>query len=424
MLTNLSAMMIRFYITTTALAMLATAVVAKDAKQVTSQELVVEALAANAELRYYEAEITAAKAGRRSAGQLANPDFELEAGRKRTKENGGGNEGDGPVYKAQIMQTFDFPSRVALRKAIADRDIALAELGLTQYRAQLANEIRSRAGDVVLLRRKEAAARSVLKRFEALVAVLVQRDTGTVSAKLERRILEASLLTSDRAVTDATVAASEAMAMLNSLCGRAPDTALEISGGTQTFPTVPPLAALKQEAANSNFDLQQTRLQLARQGLKIDLTKSERWGSITFGPYLSRERTYEKTVEGGISLRIPLPLWNKNEGAISAEKARLSQAEAMMSATLRDLERELVTHRAAYQSEINALSRWKPETESEFQTAAEEADEHYRLGAVPAAMYVEMQRQYLEAISALTETRRNAWKHRMAIERLTGTEMK
>jgi len=396
----------------------------RDAVKVSTSELVTQALESNTELRYYEAEIVAAKADRRTAGQIANPALSFELGRKKISELNGTVEGDGAVYRAQIMQTFDFPSRMSLRKAIAERDIVLAELGLAQYRAHLANEVRARAGDVILLGRKEAAARSVRKRFEELVAVLVQRDTGAISAKLERRILEASLLTSDRAVTDASVAASEAVATLNALCGRAPDSSLNISSEATSFPAPPALTTLKQDAAKTNFELQQKRLQLARQGIKIDLTKSDRWGNITFGPYIGGERHYEKQIEGGIALTIPLPLWNKNVGNIAAERARLSQAEASLAATLRDLERDLVTHRAAYQSEIDALARWKPETENEFQSAAEEADKHYRLGAVPAATYVEMQRQYLEAMSALIETRRNAWKHRMEIERLTGAQLK
>jgi cobalt-zinc-cadmium efflux system outer membrane protein len=397
---------------------------AKDAGAVSSAALVEQALTTNTELRFYEAEIAAAKAGRRTAGQYANPELGFEVGHKKVTELTGSVEGDGPAYRAQIMQTFDFPGRIALRKAIAERDIALAELGLAQYRAQLANEVRARAGDVSLLKRKQEAARSVRKRFEELVAVLVQRDTGSVSAKLERRILEASLLISDRAVTDASVAAGEAVAALNSLCGRPADSGLELTNEPVGFPGVPSLEALKQEAAKTNFELQQKRLQIARQGVKIDLTKSERWGNITFGPYIAGERHYENVTEGGISLNIPLPLWNRNEGNIATEKARLSQAEAMLAATLRDIERDLVTHRSAYQSELDALARWKPETEREFQTAAEEADEHYRLGAVPASTYVEMQRQYLEAMSALIETRRNAWKHRMEIERLTGAPLK
>jgi cobalt-zinc-cadmium efflux system outer membrane protein len=92
----------------------------------------------------------------------------------------------------------------------------------------------------------------------------------------------------------------------------------------------------------------------------------------------------------------------------------------LLGATLRDLERDLAVARSAYLAELGALSRWRPESEKQFADAAAEADRHYRLGAVPAATYVEMQRGYLDAMDSLIESRRNAWKHRMEIERLTG----
>lgn len=393
---------------------------AETTTHLTAETLVNEAIDRNPEIRFYQAEIEAARGGRVTAGQYANPELNLEAGAMRVNELNGSRLGDGLVWRASITQVFDFPGRMALRKAIAERDITLAELGLNQYKAQLANEVRARAGDVVLLKRKEDAARSVRERLVALVEVLVQRDPGTVSAMLERRILEATLLTSDRSLTDAVKQSREASAALAVLCGRPPEQSLHIVNALTEFPNLPSLEKLKQQAAETNFDLQQKRLQVARQGLQVDLSKSDRWGDITFGPYMAGQQPGGSQIEGGLVLSIPLPLWNKNKGQVATETARQQQAEALLLTTLRDLERDLAIARGAYASELDALARWRPESEKQFQEAAEEADRHYRLGAVPAATYVEMQRGYLDALDALIESRRNAWKHRMEIERLIG----
>lgn len=384
----------------------------------TSSDLVAEAMHKNPEIRFYEAELAAARGDRQTAGQLINPELSTSLGGMSIV-----SQVDGIAWSATISQVFDFPGRMSLRKAIADRDIRLVEMGLLQFKSQLANEVRARAGDVILLRRKEVAARSVRERFEALIHVLIQRDSGSVSALLERRILEASLLTSDRTLTDATKAVREATAALAVLCGRAPDDRMSLSGVSTSFPTAPDLATLKQQAARTNFDLQQKRLNVAKQGLKVDLTRSERWGNITFGPYMGGQTAGNTQLEAGIVFSIPLPLWNKNKGNIEAEKARTQQAEALLGATLRDLERDLAVARAAYLAELDALSRWRPESENQFAEAAKQADEHFRLGAVPAATYVEMQRGYLEAIDSLIESRRKAWQHRMEIERLTGASL-
>ena len=48
------------------------------------------------------------------------------------------------------------------------------------------------------------------------------------------------------------------------------------------------------------------------------------------------------------------------------------------------------------------------------------ADRHYRLGAVPIATYIELQKQYLEAVAALLDTRREALEAGQELQRLTG----
>jgi len=391
---------------------------ARASTAVTSGDLVAEALKKNPEVRFYEAEIAAARGGHQNAGQYANPELSTEFGGMSLA-----GQKEGLVWRATIMQTFDFPGRMSLRKAIADRDITLAELGLLQFKSQLSNEVRSRAGDVLLLKRKEDAARSVRERLESLIGVLVQRDSGSVSALLERRILEATLLTIDRVLTNATKQVREAMASLAVLCGRGPDQAIQLSGVVTNFPDAAQLESLKQQAARTNFDLQQKRLNVAKQGIKIDLSKSDRWGNITFGPYMAGQHAGGTQIEAGFVFSIPLPLWNKNKGNTATEEARTQQAEALLLATLRDLERDLSVARSSYLAELDALSRWRPESEKQFSDAAADADRHYRLGAVPAATYVEMQRGYLDAIDSLIESRRNAWKHRMEIERLIGTAL-
>ena len=54
----------------------------------TPEALVAEALEMNPELRFYEAEIAAARAGRKNAGQWANPEVSGVVGQKRV--TGGG----------------------------------------------------------------------------------------------------------------------------------------------------------------------------------------------------------------------------------------------------------------------------------------------------------------------------------------------
>ena len=106
---------------------------------ITLDALVAQALAENPELKFYEAEIAAAKGERKAAGAWANPEVSGEVGRKRVR---GDVSAEGTAWAVSVQQTFAWPGRVSLRKAIADRQVQLADAGLDQFRAALAAEVR------------------------------------------------------------------------------------------------------------------------------------------------------------------------------------------------------------------------------------------------------------------------------------------
>jgi cobalt-zinc-cadmium efflux system outer membrane protein len=134
-------------------------------------------------------------------------------------------------------------------------------------------------------------------------------------------------------------------------------------------------------------------VELAQQGFKVSLAHKDRYPSFTVGPYFSREDARDRERQVGIGLSMPLPLWNRNEGNIEAAMARQQQAETSMYVTQRTVERHVVEHALTYRTKLTEMTKWRPESVAEFRTAAELADRHYRLGAVPIATYVELQKQ-------------------------------
>ena len=81
------------------------------AEPVPLNTLVAETVAKNPELKFYEAEIAAAKGGRMTAGEWANPELSGELGNKRVHDLAGNKIGDGPVWAVSLSQTFEFPLR-------------------------------------------------------------------------------------------------------------------------------------------------------------------------------------------------------------------------------------------------------------------------------------------------------------------------
>jgi len=80
-------------------------------------------------------------------------------------------------------------------------------------------------------------------------------------------------------------------------------------------------------------------------------------------------------------------------------------------------------HTLAFQTQLNEMAQWRPDSQARFREAAEMADRHFRLGAVPVTTYVEMQLKYLDALEALLATRHEALEHRQQLEVLVGRRL-
>ena len=384
------------------------------------ETLVADVLEHNPELNFYRAEIAATKGERRTAGAWANPELSTTVGQK--KVTAGGLSAEGIAWSVGVQQTFEWPGRMSLRKTIANQQTQLAELGLAQFKASLAARTRTLAYGLFAAQEKAAAAKEVAYRFQQLREVLVQRDPAGLTPQLETRIIEATELTLQRKATEAALAAQAALLELNQLRGAPWKNALTVQPVNLTFNPAPEQEVLLTSAQTNNFELRMRQVELEQQGFKVSLARKDGYPSFSIGPYFLQERAGDRERQIGIGLSLPLPLWNQNKGNVETAEARQLQAETSLYVAQRDLDRRIVQTALAYQTKIAEMTRWRPDSAEEFRKAAALADRHYRLGAVPIATYVELQRQYLEAVEALLDTRREALDAGQQIQLLTGLE--
>ncbi|WCJ60172.1 TolC family protein [Fontisphaera persica] len=398
----------------------ATALAAATNPVVQVEQLVEEILQRNPELDFYRAEIAAAKAGQRTARQWSNPEFTAELGSKRVWERHGPALGDGVAWSVSVSQTFEWPGRLALRKAIANRQVELAQLGLSHFRNQLAARVRATARVAFAAQQRVDVLEEIGQRLESLLAVLVQREAAGVTPVLDQRILEAQRLGLEQRAHENRQERDLALIELNQWRGLPADTPLRLSANWQLVTNVPPLPQLMYWALSNSFELRLRQVELAQQGFQVELARHERYPTIKVGPYYSAESAQDTERIVGVAVSLPLPLWNKNEGAIEAARARQMQAEASLRMLQLELEKQVARHALALRQQLQYLNRYPPETMEAFRKAADLADEHYRLGAVPVTLYVEMQMKYLEAYEAMLTARQQAMEHQLQLEALLG----
>lgn len=386
--------------------------------------LVGEIAANHPELKFYEAEIAGAKIGARGAGALANPELSLDLGRKRVKDAGGAVSGEGAAWSVSVTQTFEWPGRLALRKAIANREVALAELGLARFQHALMARARALAYSLSAASAQAAAVREVADRFAALKETFLAREPAGVTPLLETRVIEASELALQRRASEAELALQSALIELNQLRGVPASSPLQIRAVGVKFNDAPPLADLLVAAQQNNFDFKMRQVELEQQGFSVRLARNERYPGVTVGPFLSQEKAGDKETVVGIGLSLPLPINGRAQSATDSAAARQRQAEASALVALRELERDVAIAAQAFATKLAETRRWAPESAQKFREAADLADRHYRLGAVPIATYVEMQNRYLDAIEALFATQRETLEAGLKLQQLTGLDFK
>jgi cobalt-zinc-cadmium efflux system outer membrane protein len=388
----------------------------------TPEILVQEALEKNPELNFYAAGIAAAKGGLKTAGTIQNPEFNSRAGYKNARDNSGGTSGDGAAWSLSVNQTFEYPGRVALKKAIAQGDIELAELHFEQFRLILAARVRTLACSIVIAQERSAATREIGDRFQALTDVLAQREPAGVTPVLEARIIDANALSLRRQEREAGVAVKTAVAELNQLRGRPVTAPLEISGGQPGFVQAS-FQTLLDTARKHAFDIRIREAELAQQGFKVSLSKNERYPAIAVGPYYSQENAADKEQQAGIGISVPLPFWDRNVGNIQTSKAREQQARASLLTTEREVESRVAQSATILQAKREEIEKWQADTIAKFRNSAELADRNYRLGGVPISIYVETQKQYVEVLGAVHEMKKDALQAAQELEILTGLKL-
>lgn len=410
------------YIQTKAISASAILLVCAGALAETPQTLVQQALQRNPELNFFVAEIAAAKGAVRTAGTIRNPELTTEAGYKNSRENSGGATGDGAVLAFSVSQTVEYPGRIALRKAIANHDLALAELHLQQFRLTLAARVRSLAYAMSSANERTKAVQEVASRTQALNDVLKERPVAGVAPQLEAQIISANLLTFQRQERESALAENTTAAELNQLCGRPASAALAV-GATPIVFAAASVPKLVDAARSNSFDIRIRQVELAQQGFKVALSKNERFPAIAVGPFYSLENAIDREQRAGLGVSVPLPLWDRNLGNIATSKARQQQAEASLALTEREVERRVTQTAATLESKRAEIQTWSGGAMAKLREAAELADRNYRLGAVPLTTYIEIQKQYLEAISAFSDAQKDALEAAQTLEILTGRKL-
>lgn len=302
-----------------------------------------------------------------------------------------------------VSQEFPIAGRIARQKDVARVDIALAEAEVAEAQRRLADQVAGKTYRLLVSQRQASAVDSLIGVEEKLAktararfraAEVSELDVNTVQLEIKRLGLERSLLQSEQqALTTA----------LNTLLGRSATAPLTVIEPLPDLGLLPSLPHLQDRALQQRADLKAALLGVDRAAAEKALARSLRWQDWSVGLELSQDK---QAVLGappqgndraiGVSVSIPLPLFNKSQGLIAEADANRGQATARVDA----LRLTILGEVAGAHAEATRLQALLAQFGESMRPISERnvrlARQGYEMGLIPVFDVVQAQRQQSE----------------------------
>lgn len=363
-------------------------------------DLVAQALADNPQLRMLEAEIASARAERARAGVWRNPEIAGSVGAKNTRDSQDVLQGTGVEFAVQLAQTLEFPGKASLRKAIADRDITLAEAACEQFVLALKARVRALAADLSASEAQAAIAGDILAEADRIATMIRERPGSGPQQAVEARLIEASLVEIRQSVWETESHVGELIGELNQLRGYPPPAKLVLSPGGGAVREPEPLQRLLLTVGEGHPAVRLRALELERASLALAAARLGTAPDVTVGPYFSRDQAGDVETSVGAALSMTIPVWDRGREAVDAARAREDRATAAVLLARREAEAEITKSHRAWERAAKTAGSVTPAQLATFREAAELAARQFRTGAIPVQLYLDMQQAYLGAVRA------------------------
>lgn len=287
----------------------------------TLDQAVAKTLATNPSLRAAAFDVAIAAGARRQAGLLPNPElsFVREGTQRGTR-----------TQTVQLSQLLELGGKRSARIKLADSERSLATGNLDVARTDLRAEVMAAYFDALAAQERSQLAQASLDvAGKAAGAASKRVAAGRISPLEEDRagvVQAGARIELAQAQSDLKVA----MLRLAAFWGETSPTFASVAMPELDLAPAPALDVLVRQLENSP-QLRLARLQVEREQAQVGLERSQRLPDLTLvvGNKKDDEIGHSQTVLG---VSVPLPLFNRNQGALQASLSRADKAQAQLEA--------------------------------------------------------------------------------------------
>lgn len=348
------------------------------------------------------------------SGRLPNPEIETSF-----EHNTSFREGR---LEVGFSQRFPATGRLRAEKELSATGIRAAEAEVREAERGLTTAARQGVVKLLAIRERRHLLQQQVELARSFAAVLTEsaaKGEGSAIDAGQARLEAGGLALEIRKLeSEETRLAGE----LKPLLGMRPGDPLAVSG---SLPPPGPPAAQAGPSHRPDYQIALLDEEAARQDLVLERIK--RREDIEGGLFAAAERTedapdgYENEGLIGIRFKFPLPLWNKNEGAIQEAEARSLRKRGETEALAANIRLEAETARAEMAQWADMLSEIERDLLPIAKEQATLAETTYRAGQIEIGAVLRSRGKHLELAASRLDALREFHLARIRHEAALGT---
>ena len=395
------------------------------------EQAIARAIEQEPSLRAARSQVEVAHGTKLQASLRPNPAFSFER-----REEPGGTDNLTTIGVEWPLDLF----RRSERLAVADREVAVAQLSASDRERLLAAEVRTRYGDVLAAIRDLALFDEIVAATRNQFDLLRSRVEQGASPPLERDLLDVELrrVQAERLLQAGRTEA--AMFDLKRVLGMKADAMLTVRDTFDVFvqreSAAAPQVGEVSTAVEQRADVREAAARIDMAVAKIDRARSEGGFDVSvFANYMRMDSGFPQrgfAPDGGLErvrgqfnywsagAMLRIPVLNRNQGEVAVAHAERTGAAAAYDAARLAAEAELASARARDERAREAVKIYGAGAQALARQNLTVVGQSYELGRVTIFEVLAERRRYLDVERAYTEALRAAYEARTALKRALG----
>ena len=395
------------------------------------EQAIARAIELEPALRAARSQVEVAQGTKIQASLRANPSVSFER-----REEPGGTDNLTTVGVEWPLALFRRDGRIA----VADREVATAQLAVADRERVLAADVRMRYGDVLATIRDLALFEEIVAATQDQFDLLRSRVEQGASPPLERDLLDVELRRVQAERLLQTARTEAAVFELKRVLGMKADAALTVRDTFEVFvqreSAVAPQLRDMSTTVEQRADVREAAARIDTAVAKIDRAQSEgRFDVSLFGNYMRMDAGFPQrgfAPDGGLErvrgqfnywsagAMVTIPVMNRNQGDVAVARAERTGAAAALDAARLAAEAELASARARDERAREAVKIYGAGAQALARQNLTVVGQSYELGRVTVFEVLAERRRYLDVERAYTEALRAAYEARTALNRALG----